>query len=223
MSNIRELPNGSLVWKMGRMWGIIPPGDNNDYLNKNARYTPNKPNDTLIEPTGKGSLKRSFQIYGQPYKDIDTTIIIGWVKFHIVVVNGLISVNTIGGKEAADKRWSMGIPHYSRHKRLMQRVINPPYVNTGDFTSAQRLNHIRDTAYWEWLRSEIYIRDRGICWVCNGFSTLKDYQLGHLIDRSNGGNDVIDNCAVMHKQCNISKPRHKSLEEAATWRLKLVS
>lgn len=74
-------------------------------------------------------------------------------------------------------------------------------------------------ANWEWLRSEIYIRDKGICWVCNDFVTLRDYDLGHLVDRVNGGNDELSNCAVMHKQCNISKPRHKTLDEAMKWRL----
>lgn len=82
----------------------------------------------------------------------------------------------------------------------------------------QRTNCKRP-ARWEWLRSEIYIRDKGICWVCNEFTLLKDYQLGHIIDRTNNGADALDNCAVMHKVCNNTKPRHKSIEEASRWRL----
>ncbi len=72
---------------------------------------------------------------------------------------------------------------------------------------------------WTTLRSDIYIRDKGICWICNTFVELNDYDLGHLVDRMNGGLDAYDNLAVMHKTCNLSKPRHKTLEEAMKWKL----
>lgn len=72
---------------------------------------------------------------------------------------------------------------------------------------------------WLKLRSDIYIRDKGICWVCNEFVELRDYDLGHLIDKCNGGQDDYDNLAVMHRACNLSKPRHKALEEAMKWKL----
>ncbi len=72
---------------------------------------------------------------------------------------------------------------------------------------------------WQMLRSDIYVRDKGICWICNTFVELKDYDLGHLIDRCNGGQDSYDNLAVMHKSCNLTKPRHTSLEQAMKWKL----
>jgi hypothetical protein len=74
-------------------------------------------------------------------------------------------------------------------------------------------------ADWQMLRSDIYVRDKGICWICNTFVELKDYDLGHLIDRCNNGEDSYDNLAVMHKSCNLSKPKHTSLEEAMKWKL----
>jgi hypothetical protein len=72
---------------------------------------------------------------------------------------------------------------------------------------------------WQTLRSDIYIRDKGICWICNTFVDLTDYDLGHLIDRVNGGHDAYDNLAVMHTTCNHSKPFHNTLEEATKWKL----
>lgn len=72
---------------------------------------------------------------------------------------------------------------------------------------------------WLQMRSDIYIRDRGICWVCNRFVDLKDYDLGHLVDKCNGGHDDYDNLVVMHKSCNLSKPRHTTLEEVMKWKL----
>lgn len=74
---------------------------------------------------------------------------------------------------------------------------------------------------WQSLRSEVYIRDRGICWICNTFVILEDYDLGHLIDRTNGGIDEITNLAVMHRHCNHIKPLHKTLEDALKWKLSL--
>jgi hypothetical protein len=69
------------------------------------------------------------------------------------------------------------------------------------------------------FRSDIYIRDNAICWVCNRHVELRDYDLGHLIDRCNGGQDDYDNLAVMHKKCNLKKPRHITLDEAMRWKL----
>ncbi len=75
------------------------------------------------------------------------------------------------------------------------------------------------TSNWPKLRSDIYLRDKGMCWVCNTFVNLEDYDLGHLIDRCNGGHDDYDNLAVMHKPCNLAKPHHTSLEECLKWKL----
>jgi len=70
----------------------------------------------------------------------------------------------------------------------------------------------------EILRSEVYLRDKGVCWVCHQFVLLSDYELGHLLDRCNGGPDEYENLAVMHSRCNSAKPRHMSIEEATRWR-----
>lgn len=72
---------------------------------------------------------------------------------------------------------------------------------------------------WYKIRSDVYIRDKGICWICNEFVDLKDYDLGHLIDRCMNGEDSYDNVAVMHMKCNMAKPLHATLEEALKWKL----
>ncbi len=81
----------------------------------------------------------------------------------------------------------------------------------------------RDPKEWDSLRSDIYIRDKGVCWVCNTFVDWRDYDLGHLIDRCNGGWNDYDNLAVMHSHCNSSKPRHTTLEEAMRWKLTILN
>lgn len=82
-----------------------------------------------------------------------------------------------------------------------------------------REREVLQKARWDMLRSDIYIRDKGICWVCGKIVDLRNYDLGHLVDRCNGGQDDYDNLAVMHKHCNITKPRHTSLEETMKWEL----
>lgn len=69
------------------------------------------------------------------------------------------------------------------------------------------------------IRSDVYIRDMGLCWVCNRFVELADYHVGHLVDKCMGGEDDIGNLAVMHSLCNLSKPRHKSMEDALKWQM----
>lgn len=69
------------------------------------------------------------------------------------------------------------------------------------------------------MRSDIYIRDRGICIVCNSFVPMDDYELGHLVDKTMGGEAVYENVAVMHKQCNAAKPFHRTLREFMEWKL----
>ena len=49
---------------------------------------------------------------------------------------------------------------------------------------------------WNTLRANVYIRDKGICWVCNDFTELQEYELGHLVDKSNGGIGTYDNLVL---------------------------
>jgi hypothetical protein len=70
------------------------------------------------------------------------------------------------------------------------------------------------------LRRAIYKRDKGICWVCHEFVEFdKDYDLGHIIDKCNGGSYEPTNLTVMHHKCNLSKPEHKTIEEAIRWQM----
>jgi hypothetical protein len=78
---------------------------------------------------------------------------------------------------------------------------------------------VRDNAKWLELRSRIYLRDKAICWVCNEFVALTDYDLGHLVARSNGGKDDYDNLVVMHTKCNLHYPRNTNLSDAISQKL----
>ncbi len=72
----------------------------------------------------------------------------------------------------------------------------------------------------ETYRQIIYKRDKGLCWICREFVSFEECELGHLVDRCNGGIYDYDNLVVMHKLCNSQKPKHKTIEEHITWLLK---
>jgi len=225
-----HLPDGTIVWKMGNMWGLLPPDQNGEYHSENVQHTGVRPIGMIDNSHGSGSFKNSLQVIGTPPKHLDVTIKLGWVNAHLSMFNGHIFATVDNASETASKRWAMGIPS-RRHNPFYRRNFYDAIpseeniqIETTDLTpdnlvATQHAKQVRNMATWEWLRSEVYIRDRGVCWVCNKFVTLKDYELGHLVDRCNGGADSIDNCAVMHKHCNIRKPSHYSLEEALKWRL----
>jgi hypothetical protein len=81
-----------------------------------------------------------------------------------------------------------------------------------------------DKAKWEAMRSHIYIRDKGVCCVCKGFTKLIDYDLGHIVDMCNGGKATYNNLAVMHNFCNSHKPKtHCTIEDAIKWRAEFTS
>lgn len=96
-----------------------------------------------------------------------------------------------------------------------KKVVTPSVKTEPE---AKELNQADDN--WQMLRSLIYARDNGICWICRQFVPLNQYDLGHLVDRCNGGQDDYDNLAVMHKKCNTGKPQHHTMDEHILWLLK---
>jgi 5-methylcytosine-specific restriction endonuclease McrA len=70
---------------------------------------------------------------------------------------------------------------------------------------------------WARLRHRVYRRDGGRCQTClERVGRLWD--LGHLVDRSVGGTDAIDNVILMCPRCNRSeKPITPTRAEALEW------
>lgn len=215
------VPPGTVTFRKGSLWVNIRPNENGVYSKENILYTGSPPIGAQDSPQTGKTAKQTLQVVGRETvtSDIDIVLGSGWATTHISSINGLPVISFGGGSQAATTRWTKEHnPNFIR-KPKRKRVA---YVSVSSTPSPYRTNRKAQTidiAKWELLRSEVYIRDKGICWVCNDFVLLRDYQLGHLIDRSNGGSDTLGNCAVMHKSCNNSKPRHLTLEEAMTWKL----
>lgn len=95
----------------------------------------------------------------------------------------------------------------------------PPEIRPDPFVVAQeRGEEVKAAlASWALVRSRVYIRDRGICAVCQRFVTMDKYECGHVIDRAMGGPDTEDNCVVMCLRCNDAKPLHPTRDEALAW------
>jgi hypothetical protein len=75
---------------------------------------------------------------------------------------------------------------------------------------------------WAYLRSQVYLRDQGICALCKAFVPLARYECGHLVDATMGGQPTLENCVVMCGPCNLAKPFHSTREEALEWLAKGV-
>lgn len=215
-------PDGAIAWKMGRYWSILPPNEDGSYSEANLKCTLDTPVGVVDVSPGKGSLRRSLQIVGSPRKDTSLTVRMGSFDLLLRVENGKPTITLTGGREAANKRWSA--ERLARTQTPPQpphhQPITPPseHQSVRLFTEAAQAQRVLDQAQWEWLRSAIYLRDKGICWVCHEFVLLRDYDLGHIVDRTKGGADSLENCAVMHKHCNIGKPRHETIAEASAWK-----
>lgn len=66
---------------------------------------------------------------------------------------------------------------------------------------------VTQTAY-EKRRFAIYRAYEGICWLCNLHVSRNDFSIDHVIPRSKGGTNAIDNLRVAHKVCNSIKSSH---------------
>lgn len=68
-------------------------------------------------------------------------------------------------------------------------------------------------------RRTVWERDAGVCHICQTFVPYgPGYHLGHIVDFCMGGDDTIENLAVMCQRCNLTKPRHRTREEYEAWR-----
>jgi len=60
--------------------------------------------------------------------------------------------------------------------------------------------------------SEVWVRDRGVCWLCECLvnpdlrhPNRMSRSLDHVIPISKGGSHTMNNVAITHLRCNISK------------------
>lgn len=61
--------------------------------------------------------------------------------------------------------------------------------------------HSSRGAVWEALRQAVLERDQGICHYCQGIATTAD----HIIPKSKGGEDRMDNLVASCRPCNARK------------------
>ena len=73
------------------------------------------------------------------------------------------------------------------------------------------------TLGWGRLRRALFLRDRGICQVCL-LRVGRLWDVGHLVDRCMGGEDLLENLVLMCVHCNRTrKPLHRTRDEALAW------
>jgi CRISPR/Cas system Type II protein with McrA/HNH and RuvC-like nuclease domain len=55
------------------------------------------------------------------------------------------------------------------------------------------------------LRMKLYLRDNGICQLCNMPVKFNEFTIDHIIPVSKGGRNNFDNLQVSHRKCNEEK------------------
>lgn len=57
-----------------------------------------------------------------------------------------------------------------------------------------------------WIRRALIRRDGCVCSLCEEpIATMKDVTLDHIVPRSRGGSDTIENLQLAHERCNQAK------------------
>lgn len=58
----------------------------------------------------------------------------------------------------------------------------------------------------QFIRKQLINKNGAVCAICgNPIETMKDCTIDHIIPISKGGLTTIDNCQLVHKNCNVTK------------------
>lgn len=83
-----------------------------------------------------------------------------------------------------------------RTKRKRDRV-RARHALTSSADGYVRIEHID--------RDVVFVRDRGICYLCGKSVDPSDWHLDHVIPLSKGGDHLYENVKVTHPLCNLKK------------------
>lgn len=118
--------------------------------------------------------------------------------------------------DASDWLWRRYLDRQERRKR--DRALFTARLESACASAAERAVLAHGLPSWQTLRSLVYERDGGVCFVCGKPTPWEYYELGHLHDRCAGGSDHPENVVVMCITCNrLQKPVHDSRAEAIAW------
>jgi len=66
-----------------------------------------------------------------------------------------------------------------------------------------------------WNINRVVSEHGGKCYLCHSeFNSKSDITIDHLISKSKGGGDLIDNLRLSHRECNLAK-KDLSIEDFA--------
>lgn len=59
------------------------------------------------------------------------------------------------------------------------------------------------SGYRQLRRQYVFWRDQGVCWLCDGrVGRHQEWTLDHVVPKSHGGLDLLDNLSLAHEWCN---------------------
>ena len=73
-----------------------------------------------------------------------------------------------------------------------------------------------DRQFSDEMRELVYWKQRKICAVCKGVAAWNDSEIHHVIEHQHGGRTVLENAALVHKQCHPKGK--KAMQFAEEWK-----
>lgn len=90
-----------------------------------------------------------------------------------------------------------------RRRRAAEWIKNNPQVNRD--RAHRRRAKINNNPHEKINHIEIYIRDYGICGLCNQPVSEESFTIDHIVPISKGGAHIYSNVHIAHRSCNASK------------------
>lgn len=104
---------------------------------------------------------------------------------------------------------------YAKNKERLQNKMRENYRENSDGykeRARQRKNKLKSTVREHYTKTEIYERDKGLCFRCSEWvdSSIKHpdpkcLSIHHLMPLSKGGHDTPDNVVTSHLECNLKQ------------------
>jgi hypothetical protein len=110
-------------------------------------------------------------------------------------------------------QWFIDNAEKTRAQVKAWRLDNPERVKDSKSKSAHlRRTRIANAPFEDFPASEIWVRDGGICWLCDSqidpqlkWPHPQSLTLEHKLPISKGGGHTRENCALAHNLCNMRK------------------
>ncbi len=175
--------------------------------------------DAQLDPTEDRNVKRAYNVqlnlfvWGEAFQNAQMLALRKWIRDEIDGKHEIPSEDKFKNVFEyldTEEKYHLDIEREIFWKPLMEasKVAIREAFETKSQTRKERAAWKRFLREW----------NKGICWACGRKVEVEYLEIGHIVDRCEGGEDLPSNLAPVCITCNRLKPLHKTKEEALEWR-----